>query len=237
MFLVVGDIHAAWGQINSLIQEQKPDIILQCGDFGFWPGHRFYDPATKLHPGTTHVHWIDGNHDDLKALQERQNANQLHLSDSLPNVIFQPRGSTLPELPDGRTVLFAGGAFSVDNRVRMPGKDWFPDLEVLTEEDLKRFPDPATVQIDIVVSHTAPKEFSAKGLPLEQWPAWWDRDQDPSCEILSKVLHSYKPSLWFFGHFHLYQEGSYNGCDWYALDHAKGDDRWWMKLPADDPSR
>lgn len=230
MILVVGDIHAAWGRFNQLIREQQPDMILQCGDFGFWPGHRFYDPATKLQPGSTLVHWIDGNHDDHYAIQARLKANQLFLSDELPDVVFQPRGSIVT-LPDGRTVLFAGGAFSVDNRIRLPGKDWFPDLEILTEEDLKRFPDPDSIKIDIVISHTAPNEFSAKGLPLEQWPDWWDQDKDPSADILSKVLQAYKPSQWFFGHFHLYQEGSYNGCDWYGLDHARGDTRWWMELP------
>ena len=203
---------------------------MQCGDLGFWPGHRFHDPTTKLQPNSTRIHWVDGNHDDHRALQEKVKANRLQLSEALPNVVFQPRGSTLT-LPDGRTVLFAGGAFSVDNRVRLPGRDWFPDLEILTEEDLKNFPDPDFTNIDIVVSHTAPKEFSAKGLPLERWPAWWDQDKDPSTIILSKVLHAYKPSQWFFGHFHLYQEGTYDGCDWYALDHAQGDSRWWMKLP------
>ena len=230
MILIVGDIHSAWRQFNALLNERRPDAVLQCGDFGFWPGHRFHDPAEKLLPHATHIHWVDGNHDDHGAIQERIQSNQFHLSESLPNVIYQPRGSTLT-LPDGRTALFAGGAFSVDNRVRLPGRDWFPDLEVLTEEDLKNFPDPTSVKIDIVISHTAPDEFSADGLPLDLWPEWWDRDLDPSTKVLSKVLHAYKPSLWFFGHFHLYQEGSYGGCKWYGLDHAQGSTRWWMELP------
>ena len=49
-------------------------------------------------------------------------------------------------LPDGRTVLFMGGALSVDKAWRTPGYDWFPE-ESITTGDLDRLPD---VHVDIV---------------------------------------------------------------------------------------
>ena len=183
MVLIVGDIHSSWKQFNELIQQHKPDIVLQCGDFGFWPGQRFYDPVPRIKPGKAHIHLVDGNHEDHKTIRKRVALSSLSLSEDLPNVLYQPRGSTI-QLPDGRTVLFAGGAFSIDNKIRMPSVDWFPDLEILTEKELESFPSPDEVQVDIVISHTAPLEFSPKGIPDEQWPEWLDRDPDPSMKTL-----------------------------------------------------
>ena len=229
MILIVGDIHGDWASLNKLINRRQPKIILQCGDFGYWPGDRRCDPALKLKPASTHIYWIDGNHEDLKGLQALVESGNSTLSDDIPNVIYQPRGSTL-ELPDGRNVLFAGGAFSVDNAVRLPGRNWFPDHEILTEKNLDNFPDPSQVKIDIVISHTAPREFNVKGLPYEQWPAWWDRTPDPSERVLSEVLRRYQPKQWFLGHFHRFQQDKFNGCMWTALDCSGSGRQWWIEL-------
>ena len=40
--LVVGDIHGDWGKLNSLLTVKRPDIVLQCGDFGWWPAEIFF---------------------------------------------------------------------------------------------------------------------------------------------------------------------------------------------------
>ena len=229
MILVVGDIHGDWVSFNKLIDQHQPQVILQCGDFGYWPGNRRYSPAINIEPCSTHIHWIDGNHEDFNALRDLVETDDLALSDELPNVSYQPRGSTL-ELPDGRNVLFAGGAFSVDNAIRKPGKDWFPDFETLTESELDNFPDPSQIQIDIVVSHTKPREFNVKGLSYDLWPAWWDRTLDPSERVLSEILRRYQPKQWFLGHFHQFQEGEFEGCQWTALDCAGKNRQWWIEL-------
>jgi len=230
MILVVGDIHSSWKKFNELIQKKKPEMVIQCGDFGFWPGQRWYDPTPRIKPGDTQVHWVDGNHEDHKVLRERVASEKFSLSDDLPNVVHQPRGSTL-QLPDGRTVLFAGGAFSVDNKIRMPSIDWFPDLEILAEQELDSFPSPEETQIDIVISHTAPLEFCAQGIAADQWPEWLDQDPDPSMKTLSKVLIRYRPKLWFFGHFHRFQQGTHEGCQWMSLDQVGSDSKWWTEMP------
>lgn len=35
--LVYGDLHGDWGALNRLISKKHPDIVLQCGDFGWFP--------------------------------------------------------------------------------------------------------------------------------------------------------------------------------------------------------
>ena len=44
------------------------------------------------------------------------------------------------------------------------------------------------------------------------------RIEDPSEVALSIVLECYKPSLWYFGHFHTSASGSTNDCHWTCLN-------------------
>lgn len=226
--VLVGDIHGDWTAFNAFMAREKPDLVLQTGDFGFWPGRGNLDPLTMLMPGNSTIHWIEGNHEDHEEIYEEL-MDGGPISPNLSNVIYQPRGSTI-KLPDGRTVLFAGGAFSVDNAARQPGWDWFPDYEILQDSDLVNFPDPKQVQIDIVISHTAPHEFAVSGLPWEQWPKWWDKTPDPSQRVLSNILRRYQPKQWFLGHFHSFNRGTFERCKWTALGHLGGAETWWIEL-------
>lgn len=221
MILTVGDIHGEFGHLNSLIQKKHPSIILQVGDFGYWPKDK---KNQKIKNRDTIIYFCDGNHEDHESLRNLEN-NEIQ-----ENVFYMERGSTL-NLPDGRTVLFMGGAFShdwrykefgdVEWRYREVGIDWFPFMELVTEEDLNKIPD---VKIDIVISHTAPKEFFMPprdgGLEVE----------DPSRESLSQLLKKYQPKLWFFGHYHYFRYGFDYGCKWTGLSYVKSGDRWWVGI-------
>jgi len=133
----------------------------------------------------------------------------------MPNVFYQRRGSTL-KLPDNRIVLFMGGADSTDKNVRTPYLDWFPE-ELISEGDIRSLPD---CKVDIVISHTCPEEFKINMQYVIN---------DPSRKCLSYVLERYKPSLWYFGHFHKVQSGFDNDCRWYAMNKAE-DELWWRWL-------
>ena len=103
----------------------------------------------------------------------------------------------------------------------IPGVDWFPE-EVISEKDVENLPD---AQIDIVISHTCPREFEMLGDDMKV--------NDSSRDALSVVMTRYRPQLWFFGHFHEYATGENHGCRWTALDMA-GYSNWWVNLPARD---
>lgn len=142
-------------------------------------------------------------------------------------MFYMKRGSTL-ELQDGRMVLFMGGAESHDKDWRVEqeraggDKIWFAE-ERVGQQDIMDLPD---CQIDIVISHAAPREF-------EVWGGGHDMLQpDPSRMALSAVLHRYKEHLssWFFGHYHDRVAGEYHGIKYYGLNMAGCPD-WWMKLP------
>lgn len=252
--IVAGDLHGVWSRINFLAAKHKPKIILQAGDFGWWPK---FDNTTKIStsvwrrsPGQdclapkieakwrqssikmhySKLYFCPGNHEDwmsLEALVEEHGRVPIEV---IKNVVYMPRSTTL-DLPDGRRVLFIGGATSIDKTERLSWYDWFPN-EVIGLEDMDNLPD---TNIDIVVSHTCPTEFkeiineSAKDWRLND-PWWLQKFADPSCNYLSKVLHKYSPKYWFFGHFHLSKVSKTYDTTWFALNKT-GDTGWWTFLP------
>jgi len=215
--LVVGDLHGDWTALNRLIVRRRPDLVLQCGDFGWWPNPD--NPAKALEHikpvNCQGIYWCDGNHERHPSLLQD---GQIH---PLGNrVYFCSRGSTLT-LPDGRIVLFAGGASSRDQFIRTPGHDWFPE-ENISQADLDRMLQHD--RVDIVVSHTCPAGFDIrmKG----------GRDSDANRTALQIVLEQYEPELWFFGHWHRWDHGQAGRTRWYGLDYPRPFTDWWMWCPS-----
>jgi hypothetical protein len=232
--LVIGDTHMMWSLLNKLINRKRPDMVIIAGDFGYWPsehGKIYLSPVEKLQgkkgkPFNWYgiknrlstgelipIHWCDGNHEDHWQLQYRES------DEIMPGVFYQPRGSTLT-LPDGRTILFMGGAHSIDKSVRTLGVDWFPD-EVIKYHDFENLPDK---KIDIVVSHTCPKQF----LPY-LGKTDWGKTTDPSVVALGQIFEMYNPKLWYFGHWHIFKTGFTYMTRWYALNHSTRPGHWvWL---------
>ena len=202
--IFIGDIHGNFHMLHrfrSLFRQ--PDLVIQCGDFGYQHGETM---TATPYP----VHFCDGNHENFHDLfLNRAGDPTPRAHEIIPNLFWQDRGSTLT-LPDGRVVLFAGGAFSVDWPLRTEGLDLFSREELLSDEDFSRFPD---CKVDIVVSHTMPSrllpEFLGSMLQFET--------RDPSCDVLDKVFDRYRPKLWFFGHWHERRIVEMDGCTFHAL--------------------
>lgn len=215
--LVVGDVHGEFGILNRLINKTKPDLVICCGDFGYWPKFKSkinYEDI-KLQ-GAEKLLWCDGNHEDYWTLAERE-------SDEIsPGIIYMPRGSTYT-LPDGRVILFMGGADSIDKRFRTIGRDWFPE-EIITQKDMMNLPE---IDVDIFITHTCPNEL----IPILQlnYP---EKGYEPSNDALTSLWQIYKPDLWYFGHWHQHREGIIGDkTKWVCLSAAGFGDVWWQWLP------
>ncbi|MBE1427030.1 Icc-related predicted phosphoesterase [Desulfomicrobium macestii] len=235
--IIMGDIHADFGSVNQFLNKQKPDIVLQCGDFGWWPHRHGTEKITRnrrfdqysIKPQSTKIYWCDGNHENHDDLQERMKAAPGQpLEIPVPGCFYMPRGSVLT-LPDGRNVLFFGGAMSTDRDGRTEGDDWWAK-EVPTVEDL----DHARAQVaahggrvDIVISHTGPTRFLRQLPAKEINPA---RLMDPTVALLDAVLEEFQPRQWFFGHFHLHAKGVDQGCAWQCLSGEGLGGTWWVEL-------
>jgi hypothetical protein len=229
--MLMGDVHMDFGAMNSVINKKHPSIVIQLGDFGYWPNATQEEIHGRSNPNYPKdlprprvplgcvLHWIDGNHEQHHDLAERK-SNEVY-----PRCFYQPRGTHM-ELPDGRRVLFLGGAASFDRQFRTPGFDWFPE-ETMTEKDYEAID--FSLKYDIVVSHTCPASFAPRETLLRHRGS---DITDPSEEWLDMVLKRVKPELWFFGHWHRHKSGYCGGTRWIALDHTAGRDLWWMWLPA-----
>lgn len=222
--IAAGDLHGDWPSLNRLISRKNPDFILQCGDFGWWPtldgvekhlyGHTKWS-LRGVKPGDkTTVLWCDGNHEDHWELRRGDS------SPTYSRVYYMPRG-TIYVLPDGRTVLFIGGAGSVDIAERTIGIDWFPEEQI---SYLQLDTALSHGRIDIVVSHTCPMEFNMQGRNT-------GKVNDPSRHALSRILEKYRPSLWYFGHWHTFQQGKHSDTRWTCLDQSGTARRWWIDVP------
>ena len=255
--IIAGDLHGVWGPVNFLINRKKPDIILQCGDFGWWPKlhntREIYsgeyedisdeiigDPWQRMMAKRVHKAW---NQFGLKNKDTKiywcdgnhedhwdliEERNHIKAPcEMMPNVYYMKRGSVL-QLPDKRNILFMGGADSVDKRRRTLGQDWFPE-ELITQSNVHNLPE---VDIDIVISHTCPLEFHEELIKKGFWAdkqVYLDRIKDPSAHALSYILYKYKPKLWYFAHFHISVFGWYRDTTWHCLDMV-GNNNWWVYL-------
>ncbi|WP_083522014.1 metallophosphoesterase [Desulfovibrio fairfieldensis] len=221
--LVLGDSHARWDYLCSILAFYSPDLCIVAGDFGWWPKlfplpHDIL-PASVL--AATELHFLDGNHEDHPSLCAAAPRGSFQSVELAPHVIYHPRGSTM-ELPDGRTVFFAGGGKSIDRAYREEGRDWFP------EEILERAHLPSKLpKVDIVLSHTVPAAF---GIAKHSWKnaprGNFDFSPDPSVKVLDMVLRGCRPSLWISAHYHRRLDGIYaeNGMrtEYHILDQLDG---------------
>lgn len=200
----IGDTHTRFYHIREILNMDN-DMIISTGDFGYWPC--VIDIQNALYfmsRQNKRLYFCDGNHENHWAL------NELYNNDIVNNVLYMKRGKVITI--NGKNILFMGGANSVDKNSRKIGIDWFPE-EVISEKDIYSIPD--NIKIDIVVSHTCPEEFFNK-LQMK----YHYEDNDPSRKALSFILDMYKPKLWVFGHFHMYQEGRFKDTSWVCLNQA-----------------
>jgi Icc-related predicted phosphoesterase len=213
--IVTGDIHNEFGRLNELISKKRPELVICCGDFGFWPNVPWGSPLSNIKTQGAKILWCDGNHEDHWSLKERT-------TDELaPNIFYMPRGS-IYKLEDGRNIMFMGGAHSIDMEMRTEGVDWFRE-EVITQRDLYDLPQ---VKVDIFITHTCPEELVHDLIKYNSF-----KKNEPSNTALSELWRIYKPGLWIFGHWHVYKEGMLFGTKWHCLSATGFGDRWWMYLP------
>ena len=221
--LVIGDLHGDWGKLNALLVKKQPDIVLQCGDFGWWPkmevqkSVRYGRKETWILKGIkspgARIYWCDGNHEEHPVLCQDGLIHEMY-----ENVFFCSRGSSLT-LPDGRIVLFIGGADSIDKGLRTPGHDWFSEENIRWNEFEMAM---GLDRVDIVISHTCPISFDIHGT--------MGKGHDSNRIALEQILEKYEPDLWFFGHWHKHQTGTHNNTKWCCLDYPGHSGKWWTWL-------
>jgi hypothetical protein len=242
---ILGDIHGDWTSLNAFIDnkirnskqisefkslfDELEIIFLQVGDFGYWPHRRSIDidnAVDGIKDNRVKIFWCDGNHENHDAVDalEAEHPGEPFI-EICPSVYFAAFGSMLTLL-DGTTVMFCGGADSIDKFLRTPGVSWWKQ-ETIDEADMARLP-PKGTKVDWIISHTYPEAFKLN-LKYDLLGAL---EHDPSKLYLDHILKMYAPSRWWFGHYHIFRRGSRGRCRWTALDKCgDGAGKWIDQLP------
>lgn len=203
--LVAGDTHGnAWwiNQLAELAYAYGCDGVLQLGDYGFWPHATWGDEfmakvdASLAFFGLT-LWWIDGNHENHTALGERARSGERDEWGAVftsEHTRWFPRGHRWSW--GGMAFGALGGAFSIDWRLRTPGRSWWPE-EVTTEADVERL---GGDRLDVLLCHDAPAGFPANH-PARVDPA----DEARSHEVrmlLAEAVTATQPRIVLHGHWH-----------------------------------
>jgi hypothetical protein len=221
LILIMGDFHGCWYEAlenyRRICQERgtRPDLLLQLGDFGYYP-----DSDIKYHlPYLDHqfnhpLVFIDGNHEDHEQL--RPLAGKRVGADCY----YAQRGL----LWEG--ILFAGGAYSVDKPQRIArGMHWSP-LEELTEQEALNIIDAhKTEKVHTIVSHTCPSVFDMAFAASPNFGG--ENKKEISRQSLNLLLQHFRPKTWFFGHWHKSSMGygGYSKCRWRLIDMVRRSDK------------
>lgn len=203
--LIVGDMHANIRFFDRMAREAKRaghSTIYQLGDLGaYWSGLHHLDRFTQvtmkiLEKFELSMVSIDGNHDNIPAMRslplDADGFGHIHARWK-----FAPRGHRWEVA--GRRFGALGGAVSVDQQWRTPGKDWWPE-EATTKADVEAL---GQEKLDVLLSHEVPAFVSGlvSGMvdPLPEhisWDAWQNR-----LRIADAAVNT-QPALIFSGHWH-----------------------------------
>ncbi len=162
MIAIIGDVHRSFNIFEDIVAGLPRDLdaVIQVGDLGLRAsdlrgvngGEKRGEAVLRL---MRRVYWIDGNWDDFGGLGLRELSEPTEL---FPNLIYIPRGTVLEM--DHRRVGFLGGAESIATETRVAGRNWWPELEGVSDSDVTRLIAAATrtdgVDLDLIVTHTPP---------------------------------------------------------------------------------
>jgi predicted MPP superfamily phosphohydrolase len=187
--LFLGDIHGNKSIINMGISYAISNgctSIIQVGDFGYFPNlyPEFITYLNNLNPPIP-IYFIDGNHDDHWNLPKSNEPVEL-----FPSIFYIPRGYIY------KSILFLGGASSIDKHHRTIGIDWWPEEEISYKDYLTSITNISNNQLDILITHTSP---SNEVLTFSD-------TNDYSNRVINNFISTYRPRLHIHGHHHYQYE-------------------------------
>lgn len=190
-----GDIHGNVDWYSAQLKN-SPYPTVQVGDYGIG----FVDnPIPVLFPENQH-RFIRGNHDNPELCKQQEN--------------FIDDG-TIENVGDN-TIMYIGGASSIDRMYRIEGISWWPDEQLSTDQLFNLVDLYVETRPDIMITHECP-ETVADGLC-----AVYNKTKfvDPSRtrQAFESMLHFHRPKLWIFGHWHHDLDWLYQGTRFVCLD-------------------
>lgn len=192
--LFVGDSHGNMAYMRHALDaalRANADLVVQVGDFGFWPSKSFSAIVNDEFTAANMPLWaIRGNHDFTG------DAYQYLTTPTFTPGLQLVSDGWKTEI-DGVSVGFLGGAVSVDQEARIEGRSWWSD-EITSDDNVKAalFNGP----VDVWVTHDAVFRPPMK----EPWAfsPYVEMQLSIQRQKMEKVFHALKPRLHIHGHWH-----------------------------------
>lgn len=183
--------------------------IISVGDIGLLPFNTtriaLKDLDNSLKERALMLFIIRGNHDSINFFQDNMYEGYLD------NIVFVR--DYIPLNIEGKKILPIGGAVSIDRVDRIARNLFWEKEEVIDRKSIKFLETLETVirDVDIIVSHTAPKEFFPYTLN-NIVKRYIEKEKKMGLDLLyhlevernylSKVYEIFKPTEYYYGHFH-----------------------------------
>jgi hypothetical protein len=191
MITVIGDVHGKYKRYHEIIREtERHPYTVQLGDFGF-------DYGTVFNVDNEKHKIIGGNHDHYGRI--------IHI----PHYLGDFGYSCL----NGVSFFYYRGAYSIDQKYRTVGIDWWPEEQVNVEGFMKARELYRETKPDIVITHDCPESISPYLLnPGAQI------FQNQTGYFLQEFFNIHQPKMWLFGHYHRSWKMNINGTDFQCLN-------------------
>lgn len=131
--LVIGDVHGKVNEYWKIVQKNKGNKSIQCGDFGFKTQHDWFLQNIDFNLNKI----CFGNHDYFP---------YLNMPHSCGNFQFF----------EDQSIFTVRGAYSIDQYHRTEGRDWFSNEELNYSEFHDLIDYYLEVKPNVVISHDAP---------------------------------------------------------------------------------
>lgn len=191
----IGDIHGDIHKYNSIINGCTESV--QIGDFGIG----FLTPEEEAFVDSLHADgrhkFIRGNHDDPARCKLRHG----YIED----------GTFDAE----RSIMYVGGAWSIDWQWRTKGYSWWEDEE-LSDAELKKACELFVQRKPkIMVTHDAP---TSAVYQMYIAPTGKHQYRTRTADAFEKMFRLHQPDIWIFGHWHVPMDEVIDGTRFICLD-------------------
>lgn len=202
-WFVTGDCHGRFERLWRFIKKfdlSEGDTIIVCGDMRLYWNKDMRDAKYSIRQyeencNGVQLWWIDGNHENFDIINKLKEYDMIECS---PHITYIGRGVCMDT--EIGTMLFIGGADSVDKMLRTEHLSWWAD-EAVTEDNIAGIHG----HYDYVFSHACPRSvFNDNRAFLCTLNNINENNAiHKSEDVLEKLKGQITYDHWYFGHYHV----------------------------------
>ena len=224
-----GDWHGNTNWATAMLKKlaaENIQTIFHVGDFGIWPGEAGYLKWVNrmLTQYDQKIYVTLGNHEDYTQVAELTtvNGDGWLVYPEFDRIFIAPRSHVWTF--EGVNFGSLGGAGSIDRNLRVEGKSWWPEEEILLEDVVlleQKMVDAGWGQIDVLITHDAPAGLRRE--PGGAKPVWLTPEVEYYCYqqrvLLREAADRTAPKMLVHGHWHYFVNDQIDGARVNGVDY------------------